>query len=100
MTPHVKIEELFSERLRGLLATPVYAHDAQRAHPCFVDGTVEEFLEFIQGHITELFGEGEHLSHAHPDKLVALAILTFAGFEVTQRLLGFCRRSFRFQTCK
>src|SRR5215218_6955528 len=88
-TPQIEIEQLLSARFWRSLAAGLFIHDAQAAGPHFVDGTLEQLLDLFGRHPDELFGKPEDPAHAHPHKLMALAILAFASLDVSLTLLRF-----------
>jgi hypothetical protein len=93
--PQIQIEQLLPAAFRRLVAAALLVHDAQSTCPSLVDGAFEQLLDLFWRHVDELFGEREDLAHTHPDEHVALAVLTFAGFEVPPIFFAFLWRTVR-----
>lgn len=89
----VKLEQIPHEVLGRGAAGGLLGHDLDGPCPRFMDGTFQQLLDLVERHGLELLGEGEHLAHAHADKLVAFAVVTGAGLEVALELLTFDRRA-------
>ena len=45
-------------------------HDAQRRHPRFVGGMIEQSIDLVEGEIGVCLGRGEQVAHPHSDRLV------------------------------